>query len=574
MKIHPPRCIPALTFVWVLGTTLTIFAYFVWALDRGFEISDESYYVLLAMHPSSIKLMNSAQHWFTSPIWEATGSLFLFRGSGLAILLIASLILSRGVIHAYSVTAAVRKLEIKDVILIDACFLSGALLYGATINFSPCYNLISSIVAYSAVGITLQRVGRRVGSLSMACHVIVGCILGMGFLNKFPAGLAVALLVFAFILVFSMSIRTTLAESGGVAFGMLSSIAGLISLRMITEDVWDQFQFGMSVFQAVQTETGGARLLRYASEICTQMFWCGAWLAGLYALLAAFPKGNWIIGRARYFLLAVIVLACIHLPGAFTTSSWRGLSDLLATLLTITLIASLRSWTGSCRTVVLTLGLIMLPYAAGAGTGNPINTQIVIALSSWGGLMAMLALAKHQGECGCGCGFELLACGFFTSAIAVQAGLSALAPYHMSAPIWKHTVPTKIGRLGNIYTDQDTHDFVIALTGLRDKFLPERGLPYFGFYDLPGVALILDVTPVFSPWLGNQEQANSLIKRADPELLDSVVLGLKLEADGSLPAIPHHFTGFSANWTQVGAATFPYGNQTVQIWMPNKHLHR
>ena len=568
MKICHPKFIHTFTFIWVLCAVLMVFVYFVWALDRGFEISDESYYVLLAMHPSSIKLMNSAQHWFTSPIWGATGSLVLFRGSGLAILMVASAILSRGVLHAYSVTAPVRKFQITDVILVYACFLSGAFLYGATINFSPCYNLISSVVAYSAVGITLQGVGRRFGSWSLVCHVLVGCILGIGFLNKFPAGLAVALVVFAFILVLGDSTRTKLVESGAVALGMLTSIAGIIRLKMMTEDVWDQFQFGMSVFKAVQTETGSARLIRYASELGTQMFWCGAGLTVLFSALAIFPKTRGVIGLSRYFLLGVVILACIHLPGSFMASSWRGLSDLLATLLSMTLIATLANWTASHRTVVLTLGLIMLPYAAGAGTGNPINTQIVIAISSWGGLIAILTLAKHREENGLG--FELLGCGVFTTAIAIQTGISAFTPYHMSAPIWRQAVPTKIGRIGTVYTDQETHDFVATLTGIRDNYLPKGGLPYFGLYDLPGVALILDVTPVFSPWLVHQKQADSLISRANPRLLESAILGVRLESNGSLPAMPRQFSEFSASWTEVGEATFPFGNQTVQIWIPAK----
>ena len=568
MRICHSRYLYTLTFVWVVGTILATLAYFVWALNRGFEISDESYYVQLAMDPASIKLMNSAQHWFTSPIWNATGSLFLFRAGGLAILLLASAILSSGVIHAYSAIAKVTRFQKKDVMIVHACFLSGALLYGATINFSPCYNLISSVVAYSAVGITLQRGGRRFGLLGFAAHVLVGCILGMGFLNKFPAGLAVALVVFAYILALADSTRTKLMESGAVGFGMLASIAAILGLRLMTEDVWDQFNFGMLVFKAVQTESGGARLMRYAVELGTQMFWCGAWLTGIFSVLASYPKTRWVIGRERYFLVAIVVLACIHLPGSFATSSWRGLTDLLATLLAMTLIKTRCSWATNRHLVVITLGLIMLPYGAGAGTGNPINTQIVLALSSWGGLIAILALAEHREQKGFG--FEMIACGIFTSAIAMQTGISAHSPYHMGSPIWEHTVPTRIGKIGTIYTDQKTHEFVRTLTDIKHSFLPNGDLPYFGFYDLPGVALILDVTPVFSPWLLNQKQADSLISRADPMLLDSAILGLRLEPGRSLPAMPRHYTGFATKWTQVGEATFPFGNQTLQIWVPDR----
>jgi hypothetical protein len=562
-----PKHIYTFSCVWVISVFVALGGYFIWALDRGFEITDESYYLLLAMHPASVKLFGSAQHWFTSPIWLATGSLCLFRASGLLILLASAAILAKGALHAYTMVACASKPHPKDLAIVYACCMSGALLYGATINFSPCYNLFSSATAYAAIGITLLACGSPAPCRAWGCHVLAGCLLGIAFLNKFPAGLAVACLTLAFVVVFGETVRARVVGCACVLLGMLVTIIAVIGWHMQRENVVDEFRFGVEVIRTVQTEAGATRLLRYINEISRQMFWGGAWLAGLLACLVNFTRTRHARRYAGFAMAGVVILGCMHLPASFKTSSWLGVSDLLSTLMAITLIASISTWTKNLRAVMLTLGLVMLPYGAGAGTGNPINTQIVIAMSSWGGVIAILALARDsRGNCN---GLATLACGIFTTVIAVQAAISGCSPYHLKSSIWQQTVPTQVGSIGMVKTDQETHEFVSSLTDIKNKHLAGGKLPYLGFYDVPGVALILDAIPVLSPWLVHQQHAECLLGRVDRGLLQSAIIGLRLEIDGALPALPRQVAAFPLGYTKAGEATCPFGDQTIQIWLPD-----
>ena len=71
---HAPWKIESVARAGILLCAFLVTAYCVWTLDRGFEITDEAYYLLLAMHAGSVKLFISAQQWITAGLWQITGS--------------------------------------------------------------------------------------------------------------------------------------------------------------------------------------------------------------------------------------------------------------------------------------------------------------------------------------------------------------------------------------------------------------------------------------------------------------------------------------------------------------------
>jgi len=50
--------------------SLLLLGYCIWILDRAFELTDESYYLLLAIHPGAVIAYNSGQHWVANS-WDA-----------------------------------------------------------------------------------------------------------------------------------------------------------------------------------------------------------------------------------------------------------------------------------------------------------------------------------------------------------------------------------------------------------------------------------------------------------------------------------------------------------------------
>jgi hypothetical protein len=85
-------------------------------------------------------------------------------------------------------------------------------------------------------------------------------------------------------------------------------------------------------------------------------------------------------------------------------------------------------------------------------------------------------------------------------------------------------------------------------------------------YNIPGVALALQATPVLSPWLNNVAQADFVLDRALPEELRSVVVALNTGSIKDLPPLPLQLKAFPSGYRYCGVATYPFGSQNIQIW--------
>lgn len=560
-------------FICIIGLFLGQLSYFIWALSRGFDISDESYYVLLAIHPSAVKLFNSAQHWFTSIIWQVTGSLYLFRLSGLAILLCTSMLFTKGAIHACKIISVIGSLQKKEKIIVYACSLSGALLYGTTTNFSPCYNLLDAATAYSSIGLVLLTLGRGPDYKTKLLCFFSGCILGIAVLNKFSAGLAIMGLIFIFLIFLSNNIRSKISGVCFVFIGILITLLSFILYHTITSNVIHDFQFGMAVFKSVQTEPTLTRLIRYFWEFSSQIFWSGIFFVLLFALSIKYLKAFDAHLHRKLTLFGIVLVSCYYLPQAFTILGiqgirWVFLTALLACVFAISLFISLNKWTKNSKTTILTMGLGVLPYFTAIGTGNGINTQIVGSLAFWGCLIAILWISnKSQNE---NKNLSIVTCVLFVFIITYQIVVCSFAPYHLNGSIWEQDIPTEIGSIGMIKTDQKTHDFIDELTLIKRNYIKSSTEPYLCFYREPGIALIIDVVPIFSPYLILPKQSELMLAQVPPAVLKSAIVGIVLNDKGERPSLPAQFSDFPANYKKCGELFCPYTYSRFQIWLPNQ----
>ena len=547
--------------IWIITVLLALIAYFVWTLDRGFEISDESYYVLLAIYPSAVKLYISAQHWLTFALWSITGTLFGFRAIGLGILLFTAAILAHGVIHAYTLTSLTGTFHRREKAIIFACTLTGALLYGATINFSPCYNLLASSASYTAVGLVLLTIGRTSNRRLNALYFLAGCAIGIVLLNKASAGIAILSLIIALIAFLGGAIRRRVSGIVQIIFGMIAFVVLISYSHFTTSNVLEELTFGMSVFKSVQVESTNVRLLRYWHEFFAQIRWSGVMFVIPIAYLSTHTKSRNFSLCTGVALLCVVLLRYFYLPDVFTASRWLSASASLSTILALSLISTVPIWTKDIKAVALTIGLSILPYCVAFGTGNGIHTQIVASLASWGTVIAILAIATNSK--GHHNSIAMIICAAFVYVIAYQVVDSGSRPYNLNSPIWEQNIPTKIGLIGTVKIDKATHEFVSTLTDAAQNSNIANNRPFLGFYNLPGVALVIQGIPVFSPWLTNAKQSEVMLSRVTPDILRTAVIGI----NGSRQ-LPIQFSSFPAGYKKCGEATYPYANQHIQLWVP------
>lgn len=554
--------------IWIITISLTLIAYSMWALNRGFEITDESYYLLLAIHSSAVKVIISGQHWLTSPLWFVTGNIVGFRAIGLIILLLASTILAAGSINAYATIAKADRFKRRDLAVIVASTFSGALLYGSTINFSPCYNLLAAASVYAAVGFAFLVIGKLPGWRVNILYLLSGCMLGIAFLGKFSAGIASLVLISALIAVLRSNKREKILGIALVLLGMVSSLFLIILPHGLNANLIEEFRLGIAVFKQVQVESNVDRLLRYGRELAMQTLWSGVLFIIPLAYLSLYKKSRNIARYVFISLLCIVILNYIYLPIAFKASRWVGATASFSMLLALALIASLTIWTKNIKMVALIIGLIILPYCVAIGTGNGINTQIVDSLASWGVLISILTIVAINKQRGYYPGLMLAICFAFVSLVAVQFAISSFSPYHLKGTLWEQKIPTKIDDIGAVKTDQATHDFVSTLTSASLNCYNGRSRQYLGFYGLPGVALIVDAVPVFSPWLTNANQSEIILSEVNDNVLKSALIGVTLLGDGSLPQLPKQFGDLPNGYQICGEATFPYTGERIQLWKP------
>jgi hypothetical protein len=260
------RVIPALlafTFFIVLG-------YCIWGLSRGFDISDEAYFLLLAMYPDVFKAFVSGVQWVTSLLWTVTGDIPAFRASGLAIIIFGAMTLALGVIRAVEKCGSAIACGPGSYIAITSATLVAALhwdSYGESVFFTPSYNLIVTSAAYSAAGFALLGIDRKSVGHSATFHLLAGASIGIALLCKFPAGISLLVVTLVLIGAFSRSLRDAAFKTSTTLIGGGAIIFLIVSAHMTPGVAIEQFKTGLSFYAVALPESTTARLMRNANEL-------------------------------------------------------------------------------------------------------------------------------------------------------------------------------------------------------------------------------------------------------------------------------------------------------------------
>ena len=213
----------------------------------------------------------------------------------------------------------------------------------------------------------------------------------------------------------------------------------------------------------------------------------------------------------------------------------------------------------------LVLGLCALPYSVALGTGNALFTQIIVSMAPWGALLAVLASLNRDEWSDQVMQQMLLA--VFVLAIAIQTVTSGFrAPYHLANPLMYKATPVDVGNLGRIKVDSRTLRFIDDLDAAVTACGIAAGAPFLGFYNIPGVALVLRTVPLVTPWINNAVQAATILALTPPDTLRSVVVAVRRNQDDSRPELPAAMSSFPSGYTFCGEATYPFEEQHIEVW--------
>lgn len=561
----PQRALEAAVAALVLVAVCTVIVYVVWSRNRGFEITDEAYYFLLAIHPAAARFYISAQQWAMGPIWQVTGSLTSFRMAGLVLLTGSAAVLGMGALAAARGRNALAMPYWPGRIAVVGCAIVCALLYAITINLSPSYNLLASASAYLALGLVLLVGDKTSATARAALFGLAGTALAVEFVCKPSSGVATFALVAIVVLWLDRSGRSQALALATVVAGGLLGLAALLFSHTTPGEAWQAFSGGIALFRMVQTEPILSRLGRYAVEFAG--YTAAAMRSDVFLIVAVLVyliRRNWLTIGLVIAALGYTLVAAQYFKYGMT--QYVEYMQRALVFLALMLAAAWHAVPVRSRWLIAVLAL--LPYTVAMGTGNALFGQVIVSLAPWGALMALAAYAKPAVTRDAVVPMALLA-GFVVLTSAQILVYKAKIPYNLSERMDRQSLPVNIGPLGRVKVDAGTRQFMQEIDAAIAKCRIAPGAPFLGLYNVPGLALALNAVPVDTPWLNNVAQADAVLA-SNAAIAGKAVIAIRLNVDGSLPPLPAALNGFPSDFQHCGNALFPHEKQNIQIWRGNR----
>lgn len=558
------RLFDVIISLWISSCAVVLSAYCLWSLDRGLDLTDESYYLAAAIHPEAITLWATAMHWFTSGLWQLSGSLVWFRAIGMAILLLSSVVLALGMEHsfrAFGVGVACRNRQL----LIVACSLVGASLYHAFVPFTPSYNLLAVSGTYLGLGLVSLTANSLRGFRSYGFQVLSGVALGIAFLSKFSTGTIAWGIICVIAAVLGDSSRERLLRIVLITISMMATIATIILVQSSFGEALAQFRLGSVVYMLGTNETFPERLARYSTQTgdffrrIIADFWIPLVLFGIHAVRPRFLMA--LMGLA---IFGYIVLTKDYLLGGMDRYDQQT-APFLVTVVLI-LLATARIWIQSRKAICVLGALALLPFCTAIGTFNALHIQILFSLAPLGVLVGLLAFVlplpvENRFVAG------LIGTLFITTVTAQVLTNGFRAPYRLYRPLQEQSEAITIPPLGTFKVDGASRDAYIKLIHVADSCGIQHGQMFLGLYNIPGVALVLQTVMPGFPLLQDRLSTEPILDSLSPETVKSAVVGIDLDSGSFDPGMPKQLATFPAGYRSCGTVTLPYQRQKVELWV-------
>ena len=549
----------------ILGCLAALLGYCLWSLDRGLDLTDESYYLSAAINPDAIILWATAMHWLTPGLWRLTGSLAGFRGIGLAILLCSALLMAIGAVRAFRTSGISVVHRPYPLLMIMACSLAGALLYLAFVPPTPSYNLLAASGAYMTIGLVFLTANSSPG---LRCHcllLLAGAALGIAFLAKFSSGVIVWAMACGIAIESAGSHRDRIYRIASLSGAMAATVGVAVMLHATAGEAIAQFRLGALVYMLGAHESLPQRLARYSTEtegflgLLFSSFWLPLLLFAIHALRPRFWLA--LFGLAAF---CYAVMTQNFLLGGMDYYE-RQTVPLLAAVLS-SLLLTARSWLQNRKAIFQLAVLLLLPFCIAIGSYNSMHLQALFSLAPWGLLVGILAFgvaslpeSRHA---------AMLVCVLFVILATSQVLTNGFrAPYRLHRPLQEQTETIAMPALGTLRVDKETFDSFHELTRLAAACGLHPGQNFLGLYNIPGVALMLQAVPLGFPILQDRLSTEPILEHLSPAAIRSAIVGIDLDSGSYDPGMPKQLAAFPAGYRSCGKVTLPYRRQIVELWI-------
>lgn len=298
-------------------------------------------------------------------------------------------------------------------------------------------------------------------------------------------------------------------------------------------------------------------VFEYPITIICLFFYCRLkkqWLAlpiVLVLVIELNKNDGWQGGQSMFSNMSTPVFLILLASVSLTIDNWFNVKSLTKTL----------------------LFMIVLPFAIGFGTGNPITTAALYSLAPWTLAVALMVIVRSKQVFSY---TRLAVVVVMTVCISGQFVTSLVNdPYHLPYSYDKQDIEVKTTSVGPVQVDLLSKAYIQKGRELQEKCGWEDESIFIGEYNNPGLALVLNAKPFGSPWLSNASQLSRLLKQQTLGLETSIVVA-KFQGFGvhdvlQTPLdVQKLFPG--RNFKLCGEISYPYADQTSLIYVHlNEH---
>jgi hypothetical protein len=507
-----PRPLEWLASVTIVGLTLVLIARTIWLMDRGFDFTDQSFYLMWAQRPAAFDIAYGLFGYGLHPLFELfNGSVANFQRAAAAILVVLGALAALTTIDSL-------KIDRSGPIGLQIVAVSGALPFAYYMFWlvTPSYNWFALAGGLLLIGATLDLYG----SQNLFRSAVAAAFAAVFVIFARPQN------VIAYACIYLLAIAVVVPTLRGKWMQMLRAASltailfGLVVAVTPVHSIADQIRAYVAIFNTdLPTERS---LISLQFE-----FFRGE--GALLALSALLFLGGLITLRVRtsqnlrriLILFGAMAVALINLVHFKTGGFVYRIGPAAGVFTYVVLSLACLSRDADFRLLSL-LGLAgLVPWAATFGTNNRIFTQLDFYVGLWG-FVVLVAASQLLGKKSIGAVAVASACLAFTF-FAIQVGLNT--PYRLAAPIAMQVSPTRLGWGSELKLDAKTSAFVQALqTNAKQEGFCRGNSVIDLSGSLPGVVFAMGGwMPVF-PWIFagypfSDHFAREVLKRMDGTLL-------------------------------------------------------
>ncbi|MBH8557634.1 hypothetical protein [Hymenobacter negativus] len=579
---------------------LAVLAVMVWALPRGFDITDEGFYLLNFRYPAEYEASFSTFHLIVARMLGlANASVFTTRAVGLGAAVFGAVVFGLSLaawLRATTTTGARRWASQPG---LAVCFvLLGSLLVFSIFPRAISYNGITSLSLLLSAAAVLSALRR--GPLAATWQLLgIGFVLGI---DVFVKASSAALLFGGAVVVLAwywrsfgwqVLLRTAVLLGLGLALGL-----GLYFVVVEPLGLWHRnFVQEMTALQS-QGRYGMADLLpKYISSafrtLLFLVFPLGPVVAVLVGLAWWWPRrvpAAWhrlavlAIGGGMGTFLLMEALRRRWYSNAIS-NGLETLPLLLALVVITALVMAALAVQPKSRETPATSGpaalaqqwpvglwLLSLPLLAAAGTINDLRLNLLVDMAPWFGLLLILVSQVR---------LALLPAWVPAAMLLVPASYAAeqtiwgvlWTPYNLAATMAAQTEPLHAaGVTGPLQVDPATSAFITQLEKLLAAGGFRPGDPLLAFYDLPGVVYLCGgVSPGAAWYFPGRDARNCHALDITAQPLRKACILLNQPMGNELKACLHkHGLAFPENYRLVGTVLSSYQSEhrQIQVYAP------